>query len=211
MVDTKYGQRKVTNITLADASDGIDLQAWGSPVKEQLQEENCYRITDLIVKVYDDKKYLNTTSNSRVTAIPDMPDIVNKTVETRETFKNMTVTSIQITSKRSCSVCSKAIETEPNENLITIRCLSCNFKQKIQDLPVKVQATIYLNSEEGVQKKIQANNHVLTNFLKTNDKLHLIRNTDAFEDFIIGQSVFDLLLDSGNLISIEPVIRMSSV
>jgi len=129
MVETKYGQRKVTNITLADATDGVDLQAWGTPVKEQLQQENCYRITDLIVKVYDDKKYLNTTSNSKVTAIPDMPHIVNKTVETRETLKNMTVTSIQITSKRSCSVCSKGIETEPNENLITIRCSSCNLTE----------------------------------------------------------------------------------
>ena len=153
MVETKYGQRNVTNISLADATDVVDLQAWGTPVKEKLEPGNCYRISDLTVKVYDEKKYLNTTSNSKVTPIPDMPHVVMKQVESRETLKNMTVTSIHITSKRNCSVCSKGIETESDENLNTIRCSSCNFKQRFQDLPMKVQVTMYFNSQEGKQKK----------------------------------------------------------
>jgi DNA-directed RNA polymerase subunit RPC12/RpoP len=159
--------------------------------------------------LFNEELNINTTSNTKISHIPAFEDVNEDMSVLQELkLKEVQFTSVMVTKTNKCSVCKRSVDVPENAELV--KCSNCNFKQLLCNLDSQVSITGFVKNQT-TSKKILVQQDALTSFLHDQDKLGLLANLDALEDFLILNYPYDITFSGkGELVSSIQLIKSSA-
>ena len=170
-VSTRYGQRNMQNVTIADQTGVIELPLWG-PRCDQLQIQKTYKLTNLFTKESSGNIALTTTADSLFQLTDDIEINVEHESEHIENKTEGCVVLANTVTKNKCLQCAKAIdalEDELNNPNFKIKCSNCGAKQKVKNTNKSRFCKIHLKNEQNIITKLTISTECFSNFLKHNN------------------------------------------
>ena len=112
---TKYQ----TDSTVADATGSIKLVLW-EEVIDKIHSGKSYHIQHLTVRIFNDKKFVNTNEATVVSEIDDLDDVNLTSQEIQDNIITGYCIGVNIKRSSSCVACNNSLENiAPEDELIT--------------------------------------------------------------------------------------------
>jgi hypothetical protein len=181
--------RRVSCI-VADHTGYMKLTAWGSSV-DTLKISTSYKFSHVTVRIFNSEHYLNINIGSSFEPIDDLQNVV--TTKTHVSEITGEVVAADVTTSSTCCGCkSKLAVNDTCTN--TIRCTTCNLKQKIANANSKLFAKILVKTADKTTHQLISFHHALEQYLMINDKDTTMSPSDI-EDMLLDEIELTFSLD----------------
>lgn len=139
--------------TVADATGSTRMVMWGSDV-ERLEAEKCFRVSGLIVKVYQGAKYLSLSDEATVEQIGDLGEVADVPDEgdtSNDGIEGEIVGVASVNEFTSCLSC-KAKVNAVGESIG--QCTKCGLKVKLSKCELRISARVVFEAVSGGQQNL---------------------------------------------------------
>ena len=133
------------DVVIADSTSPARITLWERDIG-QLTEGNSYRFTDIVVRMYQQEKYLSVPKDSAtITEIEDIGEVAEDDLP--EQF--VTVYDCQVIGVKSLDSFAACLDckckVEPSTSNIGV-CTKCNMQQRIDICQTQLSAKLYISS-----------------------------------------------------------------
>ena len=140
--------------TVGDASGTVRIVLWGSESKK-LENEKCYIITGLTVKMYQGSKYLSLSDEGSVKPTGDLAEVADPPDEDEcsndDCIEGEIVGVLSVDEFKCCFNCRSKVN--PISEAIG-QCRKCAMKVKLNKCEISVTAHFVLEQNNGVRQNL---------------------------------------------------------
>ena len=176
---------KKQDCVLADSNAGVRIVLWEGDVN-RLTEGQCYKLSDMTVKVYDGKKFLSMSPEARVVDIADIGQVVTPDAEEcsgNRVIRGMVI-GVQSTEEYcSCILCNAKVEHTSPENGRCSKCLvvwglsECGARLVVKGEDNEVyRLTAFKNEVIAICAGVSGNQPYSEKLMEVRDKLTFTAN-----------------------------------
>lgn len=148
-VTMKRGSSVVTMLdrcVVTDGSGTIRLTVWGELI-QQIANDRCYIIENVVVKQYNSAKFLTTTHSTRITPTEEIfPSASKELFDGIFDVEKVVVEKISFANRfkkwLSCSECGREISEVTSLSIKIVKCVYCNTAQPVSSCTMKASARI---------------------------------------------------------------------
>ena len=151
---------------VADVTGSMKLVVW-EEVIDKIHSGKSYHIQGLTVRIFDDKKFVNSNEATVVSEIDDLPDVNLTSQEIQDNIITGHCIGVNIkksTLRIACNHCLENITPEDE----TITCPNCKFTTFITVSKTKLVCQILLKIDEKIESYTTFNDGIYS-FLRTID------------------------------------------
>ncbi|KAK3106948.1 hypothetical protein FSP39_003736 [Pinctada imbricata] len=181
---TKFGVKARREAVVADRSSTMKITFWGNTT-QLVETGKSYRMKNISTRMYNGKITINTLQSTEIEVIPDITNAKENVDFLQDITETIVVDQIKITQNFKCSntVCNKNITIINNEP--TVKCDSCNMKQRVKNLNKVTTTVLNATTETNSKMKYILFQETMESFLALNEKEILINDPDRLEDYIL--------------------------
>ncbi|XP_033730789.1 uncharacterized protein LOC117320249 [Pecten maximus] len=187
-IQTKSGRNlPLKNCDVADISGSIRVSLWDTHI-DQVNLHNSYMFDNLTVKDFDSKRYLSTTVKTTISNARDITEVAFDDKINQPTKVQGTPSLASVTISNACQGCSTKIDLAHSQMQSTqsYKCQSCKMRMKLSQCKKTCTVIIQFNNNPT---RFSVYNDTVTKFLTSCNKLNLLNDADALEEFLIDNEL----------------------
>ncbi|XP_033759112.1 uncharacterized protein LOC117341365 [Pecten maximus] len=190
-ITTRAGKQLVLrNATLADETNQCRLSLWASHI-DAVTLNTSYNFTNLVVKDFDETKFLSTSPTSTFQQTDDLENVNFELIEHKFDGEP---SMVAITSHYACRNCNMKLDIEVNMPTLppTHKCHSCSFRQRMN--ASAKQTFLKIKFENNPTYTV--NSAVTHKFISENPETQNM--SDDLEEFLFTKTVTVILNNKDN-------------